>query len=100
MIKFNTPQTVTGFEVSNGFRLIDDMGDLYSMNNRIQSATVEFSDGTKMPLRFEDVSKETVIMLPTPKRCEGFKVTVDSVYKGSKWNDLAVSEFHVLGRDE
>jgi tetratricopeptide (TPR) repeat protein len=99
-IKFASPQTVTGFEISNGFRLIDDLGDLYAMNNRIENATIEFSDGTKLPIHFEDVPAETVIMLPQPKRCDGFKVTVNSVYKGSKWNDLAVSEFHVLGRDE
>ena len=99
-IKFNSPQTVTGFEISNGFRLIDDLGDLYAMNNRIENATIEFSDGSKLPLHFEDVPAEKVFMLPEPKRCTGFKVTVSSVYKGSKWNDLAVSEFHVLGRDE
>jgi hypothetical protein len=40
-----------------------------------------------------------VITLPAAKRCHWFKVTVDSVYKGSKWNDLAVSEFHVLSQD-
>jgi tetratricopeptide (TPR) repeat protein len=91
-------QTITGFEIFNGFRLIDELGDLYKMNNRIENATVEFSDGTKMPLHFADVPEAAIITLPAPKQCEWFKVTVDSVYKGTKWNDLAVSEFHVLGK--
>lgn len=98
-ITLNTSQTITGFEVFNGFRLIDDLGDLYKMNNRIENATVEFSDGSKMPIHFDDVPEVSVIKLPTPKKAEWFKVTVDSVYKGSKWNDLAVSEFHVLSTD-
>jgi tetratricopeptide (TPR) repeat protein len=98
-ITLNTPQAITGFEVFNGFRLIDELGDLYKMNNRIENATVEFSDGSKLPIHFDDVPAATVIALPQAKRCEWFKVTVDSVYKGSKWNDLAVSEFHVLSQD-
>jgi uncharacterized protein YfaP (DUF2135 family) len=98
-ITLKSSQTITGFEVFNGFRLIDELGDLYKMNNRIENATVEFSDGSKMPLHFDDVPAVAVITLPAPKRCEWFKVTVDSVYKGSKWNDLAVSEFHVLSTD-
>jgi hypothetical protein len=98
-ITLNTPQTITGFEVFNGFRLIDELGDLYKMNNRIENATVEFSDGSKLPIHFDDVPAAAVIKLPAAKRCEWFKVTVDSVYKGSKWNDLAVSEFHVLSND-
>ena len=93
-----TPQTITGFEIFNGFRLIDELGDLYKMNNRIENATVEFSDGSKMPIHFDDVPNATVITLPAAKTVAWFKVTVDSVYKGSKWNDLAMSEFHVLGQ--
>ncbi|MBC7974111.1 MAG: hypothetical protein H7138_03940 [Myxococcales bacterium] len=98
-ITLDTPQTLTGFEVFNGFRLIDELGDLYKMNNRIENATVEFSDGSKLPIHFDDVPAAAVIKLPAAKRCAWFKVTVDSVYKGSKWNDLAVSEFHVLSND-
>ncbi len=98
-VDFKEPQVVTGFEISNGFRLIDELGDLYAMNNRIENATVELSDGTKLPLHFEDRPAETIIMLPEAKRCQWLKVTVDSVYKGSKWNDLAVSEFHVLAKE-
>jgi uncharacterized protein YfaP (DUF2135 family) len=98
-ITLSTPQTLTGFEVFNGFRLIDELGDLYKMNNRIENATVEFSDGTKLPIHFDDVPAAAVIKLPAAKRCAWFKVTVDSVYKGSKWDDLAVSEFHVLSND-
>lgn len=99
-ISLSGPQTITGFEIFNGFRLIDELGDLYKMNNRIENATVEFSDGTKMPIHFKDEPEAAIISLPAPKQCEWFKVTVDSVYKGTKWNDLAVSEFHVLGKDQ
>lgn len=97
-ITLSGAQTITGFEIFNGFRLIDELGDLYKMNNRIENATVEFSDGTKLPIHFEDKPEATIITLPAAKQATWFKVTVDSVYKGTKWNDLAVSEFHVLGQ--
>ena len=36
---------------------------------------------------------------PTPKSVTWAKLTVKSVYKGSKWNDLAVSELHALAKE-
>lgn len=99
-LSFTAPQTVTGFEIYNGFRLIDELGDLYAMNNRIKEAELEFSDGTKMPITFEDRPVQTTITLPAAKTgVTWLKLTVKSVYKGTKWNDLAVSELHVMGFD-
>ncbi|MFO0751635.1 MAG: hypothetical protein U1F43_39110, partial [Myxococcota bacterium] len=97
---FTEPQTLTGFEFSNGFRRLDDLGDLYTMNNRIENATVELSDGTKLPIHFDDVPREATIMLPESKTVTWVKLTVDSVFKGTEWNDLAVSEFHALAKEE
>jgi hypothetical protein len=99
-LAFTSPQTVTGFEIYNGFRLIDELGDLYAMNNRIKEAELQFSDGTKMPITFEDKPVQATIALPTPKTgIRWITLTVKSIYKGSKWNDLAISELHVMGHD-
>lgn len=99
LMKFSEPQTVTGFEFSNGFRRLDELGDLYRMNNRIKDAVLELSDGTKFPISFADADKEQTFMLPTPVTCTSVKLVVKSIYKGSKWNDLAVSEFHALAKE-
>jgi hypothetical protein len=70
------------------------------MNNRIREAELEFSDGSKRAITFEDTPIQTTIVLPEPKAgVTSVKLTVKSVYRGSRWNDLAVSEFHVLGHD-
>jgi tetratricopeptide (TPR) repeat protein len=99
-LTFKSPQTVTGFEIYNGFRLIDELGDLYAMNNRIKEGELEFSDGTKMPITFEDKPVQTTIVLPAAKSgVQWVKLTVKSIYKGTKWNDLAMSELHVMGHD-
>jgi len=98
-ITLNVPHTIVGFELFNGFQRVDELGDLYRMNSRIENATVAFSDGSRLPVHLVDVSAPTVITLPAPKRCEWVTVTVESIYPGSKWNDVAVSEFHVLGVD-
>ena len=85
--------------MSNGFRRIDDLGDLYTMNNRVKTGTLEFSDGTTLPIEFKDEAKETTFVLPEPKSCTWVKLTVDTIYKGSKWNDLAISELHPLSKE-
>ncbi len=99
LMTFSAPQTVTGFEFSNGFRRLDELGDLYRMNNRIKDAVLELSDGTKFPIHFEDADKEQSFILPAPVTCTSVKLVVKSIYKGSKWNDLAVSEFHALSKE-
>jgi len=99
-MQFSTSQTLTGFEFSNGFRRLDELGDLYVMNNRIENAVIQFSDGTEFPVHFADTAGETTVMLPAPKQTTFVKLVVKSVYKGTKWNDLAVSEFHALAQDE
>jgi hypothetical protein len=96
---FNSPQTLTAFEVSNGFRRVDDFGDLYIANNRAKTANLEFSDGTSMPIEFKDLPTETTIVLQEPKTCTWVKMTVTSVYKGTKWPDLAISEMHPLSKE-
>lgn len=99
-MQFATPQELTGFEFSNGFRRLDELGDLYVMNNRIEDALITFSDGTEMPIHFDDVMGEKTFTLPAPKKTDWIKLTVKSIYKGTRWNDLAVSEFHALAKDE
>lgn len=96
---FSTPQTLTAFEYSNGFRRIDDFGDLYIANNRVKTATLEFSDGTTMPIEFKDLPTEATMVLSEPKKCSWVKMTVNSIYKGTKWNDLAMSEMHPLTKE-
>jgi hypothetical protein len=98
-LTFSAPQTLSAFEISNGFRRIDDFGDLYVMNNRVKTATLEFSDGTSLPIELKDRPNEETVVLPEPKTTSWVKLTVNSIYKGSKWNDLAISELHPLARE-
>ncbi len=97
-VKYEFPEkrTLTGFEFSNGFRRLDELGDLYEMNNRIKEAVIQFDDGTEFAVTFEDVAGEKTLALPAPKSTKSVKLVVKSIYKGSRWNDLAVSEFHAL----
>ncbi len=55
-----------------------------------------FSDGTSLALTFADVAAPVVVTLPEPKLTRSVRVVVRSVYRGSKWNDLAVGGFHLL----
>ena len=51
-------------------------------------------------MEFADVQEEKTLIFDGPKKCTWVKMTVNSVFKGTKWNDLAVSEMHPLAKDE
>jgi hypothetical protein len=69
------------------------------MNNRVKTATLDFSDGTSLPIELKDRPNEETVVLAEPKTTSWVKLTVNSVYKGSKWNDLAISELHPLAKE-
>lgn len=68
------------------------------MNNRIKTAVLLLSNGTKLKIRFKDSAAEQTFMLPAPVTCTWVKLIVKSIYRGTKWNDLAVSELHPLAK--
>lgn len=96
LLRFDAPHTVTAIELANGLQRTDELGDLYVMNNRVARATLQLSDGSEHPVRFRDSRSTVLVSLPAPRRIEWLRLTVESVYPGSKWNDLALSELHVL----
>lgn len=100
MMTFSTPQKITGFEFSNGFQWNFQQQDLYRKNNRIENAVIQFSDGAEISIHFDDDANKKTVPLPRSRQCDWIKLVVKSVYKGTDWNDLAVSEFHALVEDK
>lgn len=89
----------------NGFVKVDKKftqygagGDLYELNNRVkslkvdywdardnrQSATVNFADGTR---EMQDAG--------TYQKAAKIRFIIDGIYKGTKWNDLALGEIKI-----
>jgi len=97
MLKLSRPQTLAGIEIWNGFQRTDRLGALYKSNSRIKTATLELSNGAKRQLDFEDEETKSTFLFKAPHEAiKWVKVTVNTVYTGSKWDDLAVSEVKLL----
>lgn len=83
--------------IANGLQRTDRLGDLFVMNNRVARARVTFSDGTEamfwLPADTREYTKVKFLAHPT----RSIRVTVEGIHRGSKWNDLAVSEVRVYG---
>lgn len=74
--------------------------DLYHLNNRIKSGTLEFSDGTRVPFTRDDEQHWITIDIPENISSTYVRLTVTEVYNGSKWNDLALGDIQVLTNSE
>lgn len=92
---FKAPAKVSYFYIKNGF------GDpkWYSANNRVKELLVESTgrisdnfDKKSFTFTLKDSGDMQKIELPQKVVCRGFKFTIKSVYRGSKFDDTCISE--------
>jgi hypothetical protein len=87
------PQPVSELKIWNGYWLTED---LWKRNNRMQAIEVELSDGSKHAFTLKDAMEPETVRLPKTITTSSVKVRFKSIYKGSTYNDTAVSEIQVL----
>ncbi len=97
-LDFGAEWTITGVDVANGLQRHDTLGNLFYKNNRITKARLEFSDRTRIFLSLDDRYFGYLHFDIPPKRTRSLRLVVEAVQKGEQWNDLAVSELLVHGR--
>lgn len=88
---------VTGLAIANGLQRVDALGDLFLMNNRVRRLTATFSDGSTEAITLAPDARGFVEVRFRPHRTTFVRLTVDGIHRGSKWNDLAISEVQVFG---
>jgi hypothetical protein len=99
---FASPVTVTQLRVIAGYQKSGSGGDSWPRNDRLQSFTVQFSDGTAVTREVLDQRGYQDVALP-PTETTFVRIVVLSVYpyqfdgKGQGWDDLSISEMHVWG---
>ena len=79
-----------------GDKLKDRLGDLFAGNNRVNAARITFDDGTFVEVSFPDPQRGWTRFEWIPKRTRTLTFTVNSVHRGTRWNDLAISEVRIL----
>ncbi len=92
-LQFETPIIPARLEVANGYQRDEER---FTGNGRIEQMTVKYSDGTSQTVELEDREGFQDVPLP-PKETEWLLITAQSVYPGSTWEDLALSEIRVFG---
>ncbi len=92
-------QKIKGIKILNGYTKYspDYKMWIYYANSRPKDITITFSDGTYLTYRLQDVFQEGNYNYQTVdfggiKQTAFVRITINSVYKGNKWNDCCISE--------
>ena len=92
-IQASTEQHVTGIRICAGY---SKAADVYDWNNRPRDVTISFSDGSSVDVTLDDAySTWQVFELSRPVDTTYVRITVNSVYPGSQWDDTAISDIQV-----
>ncbi|MGE0551686.1 MAG: discoidin domain-containing protein [Kofleriaceae bacterium] len=99
-LDFPNEITVTSVAIANGFQATDKFGDEFLLNSRISNGRIRFSDDSEIPIKFETDARGFVTFTVPERKTRSITVVVDGVFRGTKWNDLAVSEVEVRARTQ
>lgn len=92
-LSFGEPLTITHIGIDVGY----DMDDtIFYANNRVQSVTLLFSDGTMQQATFADTRGMQYVAI-APVRTTSVTVMIESVYAGSTYDDTPIAEIEVWG---
>lgn len=93
---FGADVPVDSFVIYPGFWKTEK---LFSENCRPASMTASFSDGSSVSFGFPDEMSPMTLALSRTVMTNRIRFTVDSVYYGSKYQDLCISEIQVFSND-
>lgn len=97
---FNTPSRVGAIAIANGFQRQDKLGDLFLLNNRARDIRLLFSDGSQLRFELASDSRGTTRFEFKPRLITQVEIEVLSIWRGEKWNDLAISEIEIFGNQD
>lgn len=92
-VQLDGSQTVTGIRVWNGYWLTYDM---WQRNNRAKEIEVLLSDGSQHDFTLSDEMKPQDLRFPKAVTTSSVKVRIKGMYKGTTFNDTALSELQVF----
>ena len=91
------PQEISGIELHPGSHYPDypKYGDLFKKNSRLKTARLEFDNGQSITIEPADEDRVQRFSFQ-PVHTKMATLRIISTRRGELWNDLCVSEFHVL----
>jgi len=96
-LKMNKPTKISGLTLKNGYAYNED---LFKKNNRVKKLEVLVNGQHKELLHLGDVSDERRYYLNYDQPVKSIKLTIQSVYKGTEFDDTCLSSLLLLERLE
>jgi tetratricopeptide (TPR) repeat protein len=87
---FDDPMPVNTLIIVNGYA---KSNETFKNNNRVKSATIVFSDGSKQKISLQDTMEPQEIKIV--KITQKIRISINEVYKGIKYDDTCLSEINV-----
>lgn len=84
----NSEQYVRGVNILNGYH---KNATTWGYNNRVRYCTLTFSDGTTRDFTLPDTMDLITLDFGGIVKTSSIKLTITGVYRGSKWNDTAIT---------
>jgi hypothetical protein len=94
--RFDSPVTLVRMEIANGYQKDERR---YFGNARPRTIRIEYSDGSSQMAQLVDEQGYQSLPL-APKGTETLTFTIESVYPGNLWEDMAVSEIRLYAAAE
>ena len=100
-IIFPSSRTITRIGIVPGYaKSHPRYGNLFRLNNRVKDVRLEFSDGSSVQFTFTDTESMQYINLDPPVQSQYVKIIIESIYRGTKWNDTLISEIEIWGLEK
>lgn len=91
--EFQEKQTITGFRICSRNHSSDSY---YAKNARPKEIKLTFEDGSSEQFTLLDVKEEFTFQLSEAITTKNVRLTIQSVYEGSSWEDTVISEIVFL----
>jgi hypothetical protein len=95
-LDFGRERQVTGFDILNGYSKDEKT---WVNNSRVRGATLTLSDGQSFGIELPDVRDLNRFEFSRPVSTASIAIRVDTVYRGAKYADTAISELYPVFAD-
>jgi len=95
-LDFGRERLVTGFDILNGYSKDDRT---WSNNSRVRGAIITLSDGRSFGIELPDARDMNRFEFSRPINTASIAIRIESVYRGTKYADTAISELYPVFAD-
>lgn len=95
-LDFGRERLISGFDILNGYSKDDRT---WSNNSRVRGATITLADGRSFGIELPDARDLNRFEFSRPITTQSIAIRVESVYRGAKYADTAISELYPVFAD-